>query len=187
MKKEWGDTGIYLSGIHVGNEDGLAVVADLEAVPLDAPEGKASAAPAWAPKVVSTKGVPTALSSAGLPKPDVKAKEIRSATLVQGTGPKVQEGDLAVVRYIGQTWGGDEPFDTSFGAKKEPLMVNVGDAEGPGISVIQGWYDAIIGAPVGSRLVLEIPPAKGYGKKGQEPSIKGDDILYFVIDVLAAA
>ena len=66
-------------------------------------------------------------------------------------------------------------------------MVNVGDAEGPGISVIQGWYDAIIGAPVGSRLVLEIPPAKGYGKKGQEPSIKGDDILYFVIDVLATA
>ena len=53
--------------------------------------------------------------------------------------------------------------------------------------MIEGWSDALVGVPVGSRIIVEIPPAKGYGKKGSGEDIKGDDILYFVIDVLAAA
>ena len=43
------------------------------------------------------------------------------------------------------------------------------------------------GVTVGSRIIVAIPPAKGYGKQGQGEDIKGDDILYFVIDVLGAA
>ncbi|KAA1429352.1 FKBP-type peptidyl-prolyl cis-trans isomerase [Nocardioides antri] len=187
VKEEWGDTGLFLGELGIGNEDGIVVVADLEATTLDGPQGAKKAAPAWAPRVVSTDGVPTGLSSAGIPKPDVKGKEIRSAVVIQGTGPKVEKGDLAIVDYLGQTWGGEQPFDESYSKKKQPLKVNVGGAEGPGIPVIEGWSDGLVGVPVGSRILIEIPPAKGYGKQGQGKDIKGDDILYFVVDVLAAA
>lgn len=187
VKKEWGDTGLFLTSLDIGNEDGIAVVADLESVPLEGPDGKEQAAPRWAPKVVVTKGVPSALDSSGLPKPDLKAKEIRSATLIEGTGPEVEKGDLAVVNYLGQTWGGAKPFDGSYSAKRDPLLVNIGTADGGGTSVIEGWSDGLVGVPVGSRVILEIPPAKGYGKEGHGEDIKGDDILYFIIDVLATA
>ncbi|KAA1415890.1 FKBP-type peptidyl-prolyl cis-trans isomerase [Nocardioides humilatus] len=187
VKKEWGDTGLFLTGIDVGNEDGIAIVADLQAVPLDAPDGKRVTPAKWAPKIDFTKDLPSGLDSAGIPKPDVKGKEIRSTTVLEGTGPEIEEGDLAVVNYLGQTWGGDKPFDTSFDKKRDPLLVNVGVTDGGGITVIDGWSDGLVGVPVGSRIILEIPPAKGYGKKGQGEDIKGDDILYFVVDVLAAA
>jgi peptidylprolyl isomerase len=186
-KEEFGDVALNLSSLGIGNEDGFVLVADLESTTLDGPQGKKQAAPAWAPKVVSTDGKPTAINSAGIPKPDVKAKDIRSAVLIKGSGPVVEKGDLAVVNYLGQTWGGDKPFDGSYTKDREPLKVNVGGAQGPGISVIEGWSDGLVGVPVGSRLLIEIPPAKGYGKEGQGKDIKGDDILYFVVDILAAA
>ena len=40
---------------------------------------------------------------------------------------------------------------------------------------------------VGSRVLLQIPPALGYGKEGQGEDIPPNSTLYFVIDVLAAA
>ncbi len=49
-----------------------------------------------------------------------------------------------------------------------------------------GWNDALVGVPVGSRVMLVIPPALGYGPSGGQPSagIKKNDTLVFVIDVL---
>ncbi len=186
-KEEFGDLALNLATLGIGNEDGFVLVADLEATTLEGPEGAKKQAAAWAPTVVSEDGVPTALTSRGLEKPDVKGTEIRSTVVIEGTGPEVEKGDLAIVNYLGQTWGGDKPFDGSFDKKREPLKVNVAGAEGPGLSVIEGWSDGLVGVPVGSRIILEIPPKKGYGKAGQGEDIKGDDILYFVIDVLAAA
>jgi len=186
-KEEYGDLALNLASLGIGNEDGFVLVADLDSTTLDGPEGAKKAAPAWAPKIVSTDGVPTALDSAGLRKPDVKGKKIRSAVVIEGDGPAVEKGDLAIVNYLGQTWGADKPFDGSYDKKREPLKVNVAGAEGPGISVIEGWSDGLVGVPVGSRVIIEIPPAKGYGKEGHGEDIKGDDILYFVVDVLAAA
>jgi peptidylprolyl isomerase len=186
-EEEFGDLSLNLAQLGIGNKDGFVVVADLDSVALDGPEGKKQAAPGWAPKVVSTDGEPSALDSSDVTKPDVKAKEVRTAVLVEGDGPAVEKGDLAVVNYLGQTWGGEKPFDGSYTKKREPLQVNIAGAEGPGASVIEGWSDALEGIPVGSRIIVEIPPAKGYGKAGQGEDIKGDDILYFVIDVLAAA
>ncbi len=186
-KEEFGDVSLNLSSLGIGNEDGFVLVADLESTTLDGPQGKKQAAPAWAPKIVSTSGLPTEIDSKGIPKPDVKAKEVRTAVMIKGSGPAVEKGDLAVVNYLGQTWGGDKPFDGSYAKDREPLKVNVGGAEGAGTSVIEGWSDGLVGVPVGSRLLIEIPPAKGYGKQGQGKDIKGDDILYFVVDILAAA
>lgn len=54
--------------------------------------------------------------------------------------------------------------------------------------MIKGWDQALVGKNVGSRVVLAIPPALGYGEEGnKQAGIKGTDTLYFVVDILGAA
>ena len=37
-------------------------------------------------------------------------------------------------------------------------------------------------------MILEIPPAQGYGEEGNEDAgIKGTDTLFFVVDILGAS
>ena len=51
--------------------------------------------------------------------------------------------------------------------------------------VLEGWDQAIVGKSVGSRLLLSIPPEKGYGKAGNpRAGIRGTDTLVFVVDIL---
>lgn len=182
VEEEWEpNVALALTPLGVGNEDGMVVVADLEAVPLDGPEGKTNAAPRWAPEIAVTKGEPSALDSSGLPEPDPKAKEIAKAVLIEGTGPVVEKGDLMVANYIGQTYGGKKPFDNSF-TRKEPSPFTIGVG-----GVVKGWDDGLVGATVGSRVLLEIPPALGYGKEGKGEDIPANSTLYFIVDILAAA
>jgi peptidylprolyl isomerase len=185
--KEWSDPALepyvlQLAQVGLGNEDGFVLVADLEAVPLAGPEGKSKPAPAWAPRIVQSKGKPTSLDSSGLPAPDPKAKTISKATLIQGTGPVVEKGDQLVAHYIGQVHGGDKPFDESYsGGEPRDFPIGIGQ-------VVKGWDRGLVGVPVGSRVLLRIPPTLGYGKQGNpQAGIKGTDTLYFVVDVLAAA
>jgi peptidylprolyl isomerase len=175
---EWGDDEalepyvLSLAQYGIGNEDGFVIVADLAATPLPGP--------GWAPRVVQQKGKPTALDTKGLPEPDAKSKKLAKAVVVQGTGPAVEKGDLVVVNYLGQVWGGAKPFDESF--SKEPFATPIGLG-----SVVKGWDQGLVGVPVGSRVLLRIPPALGYGDQAQGEAIPANSTLYFVIDVLAAA
>jgi peptidylprolyl isomerase len=188
VDEEWPNYATNLVDIGVGNKDGIAFVADLESTVRSGPTPKPVHPAAWAPTLQKDdKGVPFGLDSGGLPKPDVKAKDVKVTTVLQGNGPKVAKGDITVVNYLGQTWGGATAFDESY-SKGQTLAVNIAPAtKGGGTSVIKGWSDALVGVPVGSRIIVEVPPAEGYGTKGQAPTIKGDDILYFVIDVLGTA
>jgi peptidylprolyl isomerase len=53
--------------------------------------------------------------------------------------------------------------------------------------VIPGWSDGLLGKKVGSRVLLSIPPAEGYGKQGSsQAGIKGTDTLVFVVDILGS-
>jgi peptidylprolyl isomerase len=53
---------------------------------------------------------------------------------------------------------------------------------------VPGWDQGLVGEKVGSRVILEIPPALGYGKQGNEQAgIKGTDTLFFVVDILGAS
>ena len=81
--------------------------------------------------MVSTDGEPTAIDSSDVTKPDVKAKEVRTAVLVEGDGPDVEKGDLAIVNYLGQTWGGDKPFDGSYTKKRSRCRSTSSGARAP--------------------------------------------------------
>ncbi len=52
--------------------------------------------------------------------------------------------------------------------------------------VIKGWDKGLVGQTVGSRMLLIVPPADGYGSKGSPP-IGPKDTMVFVVDILAAS
>jgi peptidylprolyl isomerase len=102
-------------------------------------------------------------------------------TLIKGTGSKVTKGQLVVVQYTGVNWRTKKVFDSSW-SRSQPFGVNIGEGQ-----VIKGWDTGLVGQTVGSRVLLVIPPAEGYGSSGSsQAGIKGTDTLVFVVDIVAA-
>ncbi len=168
------------SGMGIGNKDDVLIIIDLmsKTTILDGPQGADKTAPSWAPALVTKGEDVTSLDFTGTPKPDGK---LHSAALIVGDGEKVEKGQSITVNYLGQVYQGKKPFDESY--SKEPATFGIGTGQ-----VITGWDKTLVGATVGSRMVLQIPPSEGYGKAGsQDGSIKGTDTLYFVVDILAAS
>lgn len=161
--------------------DPLLVLIDLISKPkppLSGPKGKAEKAPSWAPSIIEKGTKVSGLGFSKTPKPDGK---LHSAVLIQGTGATVKKGQTITVNYLGDTYKATKPFDESY--TKTPASFGIGTGQ-----VIAGWDKTLVGKKVGSRVILEIPPAEGYGKSGS-PSvgIKGTDTLYFVVDILGTA
>lgn len=118
----------------------------------------------------------------GIKLPDAEPpKELTVKTLVEGTGPVVEKGQQLSAHYKGVIWDGGKEFDSSY-AKGEAAAFEIGTG-----AVIPGWDKALVGLKAGSRVLLTIPPADGYGEKGNEGAgIRGDDTLVFVVDVLSS-
>ncbi len=105
---------------------------------------------------------------------------LQTVVLSKGTGAKVVKGDLLVANYSGELWRTGKVFDASFG--KQPAAFPIGTGQ-----VIPGWDKALVGQTVGSRMLLVIPPADGYGSAGQsDAGITGTDTLVFVVDLIAS-
>jgi peptidylprolyl isomerase len=102
-------------------------------------------------------------------------------TLVKGTGAVVKTGQYVTIQYTGVNWRTGRTFDSSW-SRSQPWATVIGVGR-----VIKGWDTGLVGQTVGSRLLLVIPPADGYGKTGQsQAGIKGTDTLVFVVDILDA-
>ena len=105
-------------------------------------------------------------------------------TLIQGAGAKVARGDTLIANYLGETWapkaGKPDVFDSSF-KRGAPAAFVIGAG-----AVIPGWDKTLVGKKLGSRVLLTVPPADGYGSKGQPSAgISGTDTLVFVVDLVA--
>ncbi len=136
------------------------------------------------PAAPTAKGLPAVTGDAGK-KPTVKAptstppKELKAEILTEGDGDTVKSGDLLVANYLGQTWRENKVFDNSYD-RGEPSGFPIGVG-----GVVPGWDKSLVGKKVGSRVLLVLPPAEGYGPKGNEQAgIKGDDTLVFVVDII---
>jgi FKBP-type peptidyl-prolyl cis-trans isomerase len=109
-------------------------------------------------------------------------KTLQVKTLIKGTGAKVTKGQFVVVQYTGVNWRTKKVFDSSW-SRSEPWGTQIGEGQ-----VISGWDKGLVGQTVGSRVLLVIPPADGYGKTGSSSAgIKATDDLVFVIDVVSAS
>ncbi len=106
-----------------------------------------------------------------------------TTTLVKGSGPQVAKGDLVIAQYVGYIWRTKKEFGSSW-SSGSPFGFVVGASPE---QVIPGWDKALVGQTVGSRVMLSIPPAEGYGSAGQsQAGIKGTDTLVFVVDIIDA-
>ena len=96
--------------------------------------------------------------------------------LKKGTGATVASGDTVTVQYQGVNWRTGKVFDQSWGRAV---------AQFPTTGVVKGFATGMVGQTVGPQVVVVIPPADGYGSKGNsQAGIKGTDTLVFVIDIL---
>ncbi len=106
---------------------------------------------------------------------------LSSTTLIQGTGPATVTGDEVVVQYIGQIWATGKEFDSSW-SRGIPAGFTIGVGD-----LIPAWDKDLVGVKIGSRVLLVVPPADGYGSAGQSSAgISATDTLVFVVDILGA-
>jgi FKBP-type peptidyl-prolyl cis-trans isomerase len=109
-------------------------------------------------------------------------KTLQVKTLIKGTGPVVKKGQYLVVQYTGVNYRTGKVFDSSW-SRSEPWATQIGEGQ-----VIKGWDTGLVGQTVGSRVLLVIPPADGYGSAGSSSAgIKGTDTLVFAIDIISAS
>ena len=133
------------------------------------------------------KGLPSVSGGYGdKPKVTADKKEkpgtkVKTSVLVEGKGPKVAKGDLLVADYLGSVYATNKVFDNSYD-RGQPAGFEIGTGK-----VIKGWDETLVGVNAGSRVLMVLPPAKGYGEQGNEQAgIKGTDSLVFVVDVIAS-
>jgi len=121
-----------------------------------------------------------------VPKNSPPAK-LSVTTLVKGSGPMLTEGDTVIAQYVGANWRTGKVFGTSWPSAQAPagglLSFQLG-----GPRILAGFSVGLKGVPVGSRVMLVIPPALAYGPQGGQPSagIEKNDSLVFVIDIIGA-
>ncbi|HEY3715577.1 MAG TPA: FKBP-type peptidyl-prolyl cis-trans isomerase [Jatrophihabitantaceae bacterium] len=151
-------------------------------------EAKSSPKSDPAPSTTTTAGVVLSGAFGTTPTLTVPATtapaKLTQQTISQGTGAAVAKGDTVVANYLGQTWapksGKANVFDSSF-SRGAPAAFVIGKGQ-----VIPGWDKALVGKKLGSRLLLTVPPADGYGASGQSSAgITGTDTLVFVVDLVA--
>ncbi len=118
----------------------------------------------------------------GAPAIDFSAATMPQGLVVEvleaGTGAPVVERQSITVHYTGWLWDG-ATFDSSWD-RNEPIEFVI--ARG---SLIDGWVDGLVGQPVGSKVLLVVPPEAGYGQRSMGP-IPGGSTLVFAVDVLDA-
>jgi FKBP-type peptidyl-prolyl cis-trans isomerase len=118
-----------------------------------------------------------------VPKKSPPAK-LSVTTLIKGTGPKVAKGEFVVVQYVAANWRTGNVFSATWPSAQSPAGTPFSFKLGG--RVLTGWNDGLPGVTVGSRVMLVIPPALGYGPIGGQPSagISKTDTLVFVVDIL---
>ncbi len=101
--------------------------------------------------------------------------------LIRGRGPAVHPGQTVIVQDVGVVWRTRKVFDSSW-RRRFPEAFRLGAGQ-----VIPALEKGLTGVPAGSRVLLVVPPAFGYGASG-DPSagVTASDTLVFVIDVLTA-
>ncbi|MFF9149271.1 FKBP-type peptidyl-prolyl cis-trans isomerase [Streptomyces sp. NPDC014861] len=110
-----------------------------------------------------------------VPKTDAP-KTLVSNYVIEGKGEVVKPTDTLTVQYQGVLWNGT-PFDSSYERGGTPVSF-------PLSGVIQGWSKGLAGKKVGSRVLLVVPPADGYGDQ-EQGKIPAKSTLVFTVDILA--
>jgi FKBP-type peptidyl-prolyl cis-trans isomerase len=105
------------------------------------------------------------------------ASGLKYTDTVPGTGASPQRGQTVTVNYTGTLENGTK-FDSSLDHGK-PYEFPIGTGR-----VIKGWDEGLMTMKVGGKRRLVIPPALGYGPRGNPPNIPGNATLIFDVELL---
>jgi peptidylprolyl isomerase len=156
------------AGIEVG--DTLIFVVDLVRVQLSGPEGTSVKPKPGLPAVTVKDGKPEIT----VPKSDPPTT-LQVQPLIRGKGQKVGENDQITFNYRWVRWSDGKLLEESYGSQP---------AISPLSGLLPGMVKGLTGQPVGSRILLVIPPADGYPEGNATPSIKPTETLVIVVDLL---
>ncbi|MEA5154536.1 FKBP-type peptidyl-prolyl cis-trans isomerase [Raineyella sp.] len=170
--------GIAQAGIQVG--DTLVFVVDIVSVPLSGPSGD---------KVTQPSGQPTVSGALNDPRISIPAGAAPSQLVVQplikGTGDKVATDSTVVVNYRGWLWDGSKQIADTYAAKMvNGQQVPAAPESGPLSDLIKGWQTALKGQPVGSRILIVVPPSQAYPDGSPDQGIPAGATLVYVVDIL---
>ncbi|MCW2711061.1 MAG: hypothetical protein JWP24_1255 [Marmoricola sp.] len=172
------------SSLNLKPTDSLVIVFDILAVQpsdvLSGPKGSAKSVPSGLPSLVMKNGKVTTLDFSQAAKNP--AKKLQVIPLVTGTGQKTTKQSLVTMDYLGQVYGTKKPFNNTY-ADGKPATFPLGVG-----GLIEAWDQALVGMPVGSRVMLVAPPGVAYGKEGsKDGGIPKNATLVFVIDILGSS
>jgi peptidylprolyl isomerase len=98
-------------------------------------------------------------------------------TQKEGTGPTVQPGQTATIKYIGKLENGTKFYDTADHGGTVDVVVGAGRN-------MQGLDEGVPGMKVGEQRRLIIPGGMGYGAEGQKGLIPANATLIVDVELL---
>ena len=150
-----------------------ATVAVFDILPTRA-EGEAVAPREGLPTVhLAVDGTPTITVPDAAPPTELVVQPLQ-----RGDGPQVAVGQVITVQYAGVSWSDGTVFDSSWAPGELPDSFPIGVQ-----SVIAGWDSGLVEQPVGSQVLLVVPPQMAYG--GTEDELAAETLV-FVVDILSA-
>jgi len=110
--------------------------------------------------------------------------DLRIATLKAGKGATVNKGDSVIVNYTGVLWADKKTvFDSTWDRSAPATLIATSLADDQS-GVVPGFATALIGAHVGSQVLVVIPPKYGYPSGSAPSSVPDGSTMVFVIDIL---
>ncbi|MBP7897688.1 MAG: FKBP-type peptidyl-prolyl cis-trans isomerase [Candidatus Planktophila sp.] len=103
--------------------------------------------------------------------------ELIAQDVITGSGTEVVATSTLTVHYTLMKWSDGSILESSWSGGAPATF--------PLSGVIQGWQQGLLGAKVGGRRLLVIPPALGYGPMAGHPLEK--DTLIFAVDIIAVS
>jgi peptidylprolyl isomerase len=166
----------------------LALSAVLAASLLSAAACSSSSAPAAPAANTAPPAVSGGFGQAAVITPaqgSTPPNKLETKVLVQGSGPAVTNGELAVVNYTAYNWSQKKKLGDTYASASQPVAepqsLQVGST-----SALPAWSTALTGAKVGSRIEVVAPPADAFGSQGNpQAGVGPTDVLVFVLDVVA--
>lgn len=111
--------------------------------------------------------------------PDADAPEdVQLEVLEEGDGAVVEQGDSVTVNYTGVKWSDGSVFDSSWESGSPATFTTTG--------VVTGFQRALEGQTVGSKVLVSMPPACGYGEAGSSEHELAGETLVFVVEIIEA-
>lgn len=153
--------------------DTLVFVVDIVSAPLPGPSGEPVTPAAGLPAVTDVDGQPKVTMPGGNPP-----ASLVSQPLIKGTGRAVQASDIITVNYAAYNWADGRLIETTYGAQPQQGLLS---------KLIPGWSKGLVNQPVGSRVLLVVPPADAYPQGNATPSIAAGTTIVYVVDILYAA